>query len=160
MSALKAIKTAFIRIFNDPTDPVKHCKVYKDKANGSCAHVDGPLCDFNTCSIRLNYDKPSELREQYDRNITKEGFVLVQENRDMAVCLDHIEYQGVDRYHWLMIREGDKWLPVRQLVLWEVMQAEDQRDGGIIIQGKDWPPATALHRRFDELPLGRPNNDG
>lgn len=156
MITLKTVKIFFARIFNDPTDPVKHCNVYKDKANGSCAHVDGPLCNFNTCNMRLDYDKPSELREQYDRNITKEGFVLVQENRDMAVCLDHIEYQGIDRYHWLMIREDDKWLPVRQLALWEVMQAEDQRDGGIIIQGNDWPPPSALTRRFPDLSARKP----
>lgn len=43
------------RIFDDPTDPVKHCEVYLDKANGSCVHVDGMLCDFPTCSMRKDY---------------------------------------------------------------------------------------------------------
>ena len=33
----------------DKTDPVKHCIVYKEFG---CAHVDGMLCDFETCSIR------------------------------------------------------------------------------------------------------------
>lgn len=31
------------------TDPVKHCEVYKKEG---CAHVDGFLCDMETCSIR------------------------------------------------------------------------------------------------------------
>lgn len=33
-------------------DPVKHCELYKD---GGCSHVDGILCDFETCSMRLEY---------------------------------------------------------------------------------------------------------
>ena len=33
-------------------DPVKHCDLYKDDG---CAHVDGYLCDFETCSMRLDY---------------------------------------------------------------------------------------------------------
>lgn len=33
-------------------DPVKHCDLYKDEG---CAHVDGFLCDFETCSMRLEY---------------------------------------------------------------------------------------------------------
>lgn len=33
-------------------DPVKHCDLYKDEG---CAHVDGFLCDFDTCPMRLEY---------------------------------------------------------------------------------------------------------
>ena len=33
-------------------DPVKHCDVYKEDG---CAHVDGYLCDFETCDIRLKW---------------------------------------------------------------------------------------------------------
>ena len=33
-------------------DPVKHCDLYKDEG---CSHVDGFLCDFETCSMRLEY---------------------------------------------------------------------------------------------------------
>ena len=33
-------------------DPVKHCDLYKDEG---CSHVDGFLCDFETCSMRLDY---------------------------------------------------------------------------------------------------------
>lgn len=36
-------------------DPVHSCEVYRDKAIGSCVHVDGPLCDFPDCSILNNY---------------------------------------------------------------------------------------------------------
>lgn len=31
-----------------PKDPLKHCNVYK---RDGCAHVDGPLCDVDTCTI-------------------------------------------------------------------------------------------------------------
>lgn len=34
-------------------DPVKHCSVYKEV---SCSHVDGILCDFETCDMRLKYE--------------------------------------------------------------------------------------------------------
>jgi hypothetical protein len=34
-------------------DPVKHCNLYKEDG---CAHVDGILCDFDTCSMRVGYD--------------------------------------------------------------------------------------------------------
>lgn len=34
------------------TDPVNNCQVYlKD----GCSHVDGFLCEFETCSTRLEY---------------------------------------------------------------------------------------------------------
>lgn len=45
------------QIFDNPNDPVKHCEVYKDKARGSCAHVDGILCDMPVCGIRESYLK-------------------------------------------------------------------------------------------------------
>ena len=34
-------------------DPVKHCTLYKEEG---CSHVDGILCDFDTCSMRINYE--------------------------------------------------------------------------------------------------------
>lgn len=49
---LKWLKKLFC---NPETDPVCGCDVYKDKENGSCAHVDGPLCDFPDCSILKMY---------------------------------------------------------------------------------------------------------
>jgi hypothetical protein len=33
-------------------DPVKHCDVYKEDG---CSHVDGYLCDFEKCDIRLEW---------------------------------------------------------------------------------------------------------
>lgn len=35
-------------LLTDPTDPVRHCDVYK---TSGCAHVDGFLCDMPTCDI-------------------------------------------------------------------------------------------------------------
>lgn len=35
-------------------DPVKYCGLYKYEG---CSHVDGFLCDFETCSMRLDYVK-------------------------------------------------------------------------------------------------------
>lgn len=32
-------------------DPLYHCIVVKESG---CAHVDGMLCDYNTCDMRLN----------------------------------------------------------------------------------------------------------
>ena len=34
-------------------DPINHCILYKEEG---CAHVDGMLCDFDTCSMRIGYD--------------------------------------------------------------------------------------------------------
>ena len=39
-------------------DPVKHCDVYKEDG---CAHVDGYLCDFETCDIRLEWAEKKNL---------------------------------------------------------------------------------------------------
>lgn len=33
-------------------DPVKHCEVYKSIG---CSHVDGFLCDMDTCDIRQKF---------------------------------------------------------------------------------------------------------
>lgn len=48
------------RLFDRSSDPVHSCALYKDKAAGSCAHVDGPLCDFPRCSMLEDYLKESE----------------------------------------------------------------------------------------------------
>lgn len=45
-----------------PKDPVKHCKVYKQFG---CSHVDGMLCNYNTCDMRVKQDL-WELEEQLD----------------------------------------------------------------------------------------------
>lgn len=43
-------------------DPVYSCTVYK---RHGCSHVDGMLCDINTCNILKNY-KLRELEQQLD----------------------------------------------------------------------------------------------
>jgi hypothetical protein len=45
----------FKKLFDRSDDPVHSCEVYLDKENGSCAHVDGMLCDFPTCKILKEY---------------------------------------------------------------------------------------------------------
>lgn len=43
-----------IRLFIDGSDdPVRHCKVYNEIG---CSHVDGYLCNMNTCSILKEYN--------------------------------------------------------------------------------------------------------
>ena len=36
-------------LLNRKNDPVQFCEVYKEDG---CSHVDGPLCDMRTCSLR------------------------------------------------------------------------------------------------------------
>ncbi|BAW19181.1 hypothetical protein [Ralstonia phage RP12] len=137
MSRLQAVGTFFKKLFcGDPTDPVKHCRVYLDKENGSCAHVDGMLCDFNTCSMRLEYEQkhptspPKELWEQWGRNILPNGLILIHENPDYAADLN-----GSLCKNGLFEKKGEEWVLVRLLKSWEIMQVEDMRDYGIIQQG-------------------------
>jgi hypothetical protein len=61
------------------------------------------------------------------------GLTLVQQNPDCAVDL-----RSASRtYGWLFIRgpERGQWVTHRKLEPWEIMQAEDQRDYGIVQQG-------------------------
>lgn len=44
----------FARILNRSFDPVRDCGVYRNKAEGSCVHVDGMLCE-ESCSMRKEY---------------------------------------------------------------------------------------------------------
>ena len=48
------------RIFDRSDDPVYSCDLYRDKDAGSCAHVDGPLCDFPKCSMLSDYRREKE----------------------------------------------------------------------------------------------------
>lgn len=52
---INQIITLFKSFIYDPNDPVKNCPVYKDIDHGSCAHVDGYLCDYPNCSILKKY---------------------------------------------------------------------------------------------------------
>lgn len=47
-------------IFDRSNDPVYSCALYRDKNAGSCAHVDGPLCDFPKCSMLADYRQQKE----------------------------------------------------------------------------------------------------
>lgn len=49
------LKELFIKPLDKSMDPVQSCELYLDKKAGSCAHVDGPLCDFPTCFMLENY---------------------------------------------------------------------------------------------------------
>ena len=40
------------------SDPVRHCDVYREDG---CSHVDGYLCDFETCDIRLEWVQKKNL---------------------------------------------------------------------------------------------------
>lgn len=60
------------------------------------------------------------------------GLTLVQRNPDYAVQLDNRHAF----YGWLFYRHPDgQFVSKRKLEDWEIMQAEDQRDGDIIIDG-------------------------
>ena len=48
------------RIFDRSDDPVYSCDLYRDKEAGSCAHVDGPLCDVPKCSMLSDYRREKE----------------------------------------------------------------------------------------------------
>lgn len=57
------------------------------------------------------------------------GMTLLQRNPDIAVQLDGGKWHG-----WLFNKHPDgKYVSQRKLESWEIMQAEDQRDQGIVI---------------------------
>ena len=59
----------------------------------------------------------------------EDGMVLVQKNPDMAVDLSDGPFNG-----WLFWRHPDgQFVSKRKLEPWEIMQVEDQRDEGIVI---------------------------
>jgi hypothetical protein len=57
-------------------DPVKHCILYKKLG---CSHVDGMLCNFDTCKERL-YTEIWELEEQL--NIPLKDRCYYNKNKD------------------------------------------------------------------------------
>ena len=59
------------------------------------------------------------------------GWVRLQINPERVACLDGGQWHG-----WLFMRHPDGQLVSRQkLKGWEIMQAEDQRDEGIVLDG-------------------------
>ncbi len=63
-------------------------------------------------------------------NITKEGYIIVQRNPTFVVDLN---YESATK-NWLLKEINNQFLPIRRLESWEIMQAEDQRDYGIILK--------------------------
>jgi len=54
------------------TDPVRHCSVYR--AEG-CSHVDGFLCDMETCDILKNFLAGAEIHSDKGYSVgTAEGY--------------------------------------------------------------------------------------
>lgn len=47
-------------LLDGSADPARSCAQYLDKEDGSCAHVDGPLCDFPKCSMLQEYKQRKE----------------------------------------------------------------------------------------------------
>ena len=61
----------------------------------------------------------------------KHDLILVQRNPDKAVDLSGGRFHG-----WLFYRHPDgQFVTERKLEPWEIMQAEDQRDDRVIIDG-------------------------
>lgn len=57
------------------------------------------------------------------------GMTLLQKNPDFAVDLTGGKWHG-----WLFSKGGDnQWVSNRKLAEWEVMQAEDQAEDGLVI---------------------------
>ena len=46
-----------MKLFQFSKDPLKHCEIYKDK---TCCHVDGFLCNVDTCQELKDYRKDME----------------------------------------------------------------------------------------------------
>lgn len=63
-------------------------------------------------------------------NITEEGYIIVQQDPTFVVDL---AYDSPTK-NWLLKLVNGNYISIRQLETWEIMQAEDQRDYGIIIK--------------------------
>lgn len=63
-------------------------------------------------------------------NITKEGYIIVQRNPTFVVDLNY----DSNTKNWLLKEINNQFFPIRRLESWEIMQAEDQRDYGIILK--------------------------
>lgn len=66
-------------------------------------------------------------------NVLPNGLILLQSKPDCAVDLSGGKWHG-----WLFTRHPDgQFVSYRKLTDWEIMQAEDQRDLGIVQHGLD-----------------------
>lgn len=65
------------KLTRQPDDPVRNCKVYK--AVG-CAHVDGMLCNMNTCDVVVNIQvTPRLIGETTRTGRYEEGTALAEQ---------------------------------------------------------------------------------
>jgi hypothetical protein len=72
-------------------------------------------------------------------NKLKNGLVLLQSNPNIAICLD----ENSEYYGWLFYQHPDgQYVTMRKLKSWELMQAEDQIDEGLILDGKKKEPVS------------------
>jgi len=61
----------------------------------------------------------------------KTGWVKVQINPERVACIDGGQWHG-----WLFMRHSEGQLvSCQKLSDWEIMQVEDQRDDGIVLDG-------------------------
>ena len=81
-------------------------------------------------ALRAALEQHSSLTCKQDLQVPS-GFVLLQTREGKpvyAACLDGGRFNG-----WLMWKHPDgQWISKRKLENWEIMQAEDQRDSGIV----------------------------
>ena len=63
-------------------------------------------------------------------NILPNGLILLQVNPHFAVSLG-----AGGSYGFLYRKNNNNWVTDRKLANWEIMQAEDQRDCGHVING-------------------------
>lgn len=81
-------------------------------------------------ALRAALEQHSSLTCKQDLQVPS-GFVLLQTREGKpvyAACLDGGRFNG-----WLMWKHPDgQWVSKRKLENWEIMQAEDQRDSGIV----------------------------
>jgi len=97
------------------------------------AATDGMECELDTEWVETQRAKfkaaLAALDEGRPMSRVPEGFVLVQAYPDKAVDLS-----GGPLHGWLFFRHADgQFVSERKLSDWELMQVEDQRDDGIVI---------------------------
>ena len=124
----------FKKLFDRSDDPVRHCRYYRDYG---CAHIDGPECDMGSCTILACYAAKDPIYTHADyeavphSNALSNGLVLLQ-------CFPHYAYGNhpTETGNWLHRLEDGVWVPVRPLMIWESLQAEDQNAAGLVLLPK------------------------
>jgi hypothetical protein len=78
----------------------------------------------------LDNDRPTPPDYRLTNHLPN-GLILLQETPNCAVDLS-----GDENHGWLYYQApGAEWVKYRKLLDWEIMQAEDQRDECIVLQG-------------------------